>query len=51
MRLVVISGMLTTPFSLRVTQVNAARGTEAAMVGMRFMPADTGVDDGGAGFF
>ena len=35
MRLVVISGILTAPFSLRVTQVNAARGTIVAIVGMR----------------
>ncbi len=34
-RLVVTSGSLTSPRILRVTQVNAARGTEVAMVGMR----------------
>ncbi len=35
MRLVVISGSETWPFSLRVTQLKAARGTGVAMVGMR----------------
>ena len=35
MRLVVTSGTETMPFSLRVTQLNAARGTGVAMVGMR----------------
>ena len=35
MRLVVTSGMLTTPFMRRVTQLNAPRGTIVAMVGMR----------------
>ena len=35
MRLVVISGMPTAPFSRRVTHANAARGTMVAMVGMR----------------
>jgi hypothetical protein len=35
MRLVVTSGIDTSPFMRRVTQVNAARGTMVAMVGMR----------------
>ena len=35
MRLVVTSGTDTLPFSLRVTQLNAARGTGVAMVGIR----------------
>ena len=35
MRLVATSGTVTSPFSLRVTQANAARGTDVAMVGMR----------------
>ncbi|MCY1451162.1 hypothetical protein D9M71_680170 [compost metagenome] len=35
MRLVVISGMFTTPRSLAVTLLNAARGTLVAMVGIR----------------
>lgn len=35
MRFVVTSGTETLPFSLRVTQLNAARGTGVAMVGMR----------------
>ncbi len=34
-RLLVTSGTLTAPLSLRVTQVNAARGTIVAIVGMR----------------
>ena len=34
-RLVVTSGIDTAPFSLRVTQLNAPRGTGVAMVGMR----------------
>ncbi len=34
-RLEVMSGTLTCPFSLRVTQVKAARGTLVAMVGIR----------------
>ena len=35
MRLVVINGIDTAPFSLRVTQLKAPRGTGVAMVGMR----------------
>ncbi len=35
MRLVVTSGIATWPFSLRVTQLNAPRGTGVAMVGIR----------------
>ena len=35
MRLVVMSGIFTAPFSRRVTHANAARGTIVAMVGMR----------------
>ena len=35
MRFVVQTGMPTSPFSLRVTQVKAPRGTEVAMVGTR----------------
>jgi hypothetical protein len=35
MRLVVTSGIDTAPFSLRVTQLKAPRGTGVAMVGMR----------------
>ena len=35
MRLVAISGSLTSPFSRRVTQANAARGTIVAIVGTR----------------
>src|SRR5690606_40713037 len=35
MRLVVISGICTSPLSLAVTLVKAARGTLVAMVGMR----------------
>ena len=34
-RLDVISGSFTSPFSFSVTQVNAARGTLVAMVGIR----------------
>jgi hypothetical protein len=34
-RLVVTSGMPTSPFILRVTQAKAPRGTEVAMVGTR----------------
>ena len=35
MRLVVISGILTSPLSFFVTQANAARGTLVTMVGTR----------------
>ena len=35
MRLVVISGIFTSAFILRVTKANAARGTLVTMVGMR----------------
>ena len=35
MRLEVMTGMLTSPINFLVTQVNAARGTEVAIVGMR----------------
>ncbi len=35
MRLVVQSGIDTSPFSFFVTHANAARGTDVAMVGMR----------------
>ncbi|VFT75765.1 Uncharacterised protein [Klebsiella aerogenes] len=45
MRLVVINGIDTASFSLRVTQLNAPRGTGVRWSNARFVPANPGVDN------